>query len=102
MKLHPLLFALLIAPSAMAADDPTTGLVSRVQERLTALGFYGGEVNGDLGGDTQAALAQFQLSVPMPAGGQLDDATLQQLGVAREDVHRDDAGESAASGASGT
>lgn len=37
----------------------------------------------DFGHKTQAALAQFQLSRAIPAGGQLDEKTLSELGVAR-------------------
>ena len=59
-------------------------MISRVQEKLLELGFDAGPVNGDLGEKTQAALAQFQLSRIIPAGGQLDDRTLAELGIERE------------------
>jgi peptidoglycan hydrolase-like protein with peptidoglycan-binding domain len=61
------------------------GFISRVQEKLRALGFDPGPVNGDFGEKTQAALAQFQLSSAIPASGQLDDQTLAELGVTREE-----------------
>ncbi len=64
------------------APDPYTDLNKQVQEKLKALGFYAGPVNGDFGSNTQAALAQFQLSVPMPASGSLDQQTLDALGLA--------------------
>ena len=64
--------------------DAYSGLISRVQERLRALGFDAGPVNGDFGSKTQAALAQFQLANGVPASGQLDDPTLAELGIARE------------------
>lgn len=72
-------------PTAQATPDPYTGFVSRVQEELRALGFDAGPVNGDFGAKTQAALAQFQLSRAIPASGQLDDQTLAELGVKRDD-----------------
>jgi peptidoglycan hydrolase-like protein with peptidoglycan-binding domain len=53
----------------------------QVQEKLHALGFDAGPVNGDFDGKTQAALAQFQLSRDLPASGQLDDRTAAELGV---------------------
>jgi len=56
-------------------------LFRQVQERLLALGFDAGEVNGDFGLKTQAALAQFQLARGLPAGGALDQRTLNELGV---------------------
>lgn len=77
------------------SSDPYTGFISKVQEELHALGFDAGPVNGDLNAKTQAALAQFQLSRTIPAGGQLDDQTLQALGVERQS-------ESAAAGGEAT
>ena len=91
MKLHTFVLVLLLAPlGAIAADpteqspDPYTAFISRVQEKLRALGFDAGPVNGDSGGKTQAALAQFQLANSLPASGQLDARTLAELGVARD------------------
>lgn len=72
-------------PVGQASADPYTGFISQVQEKLRELGFDAGPVNGDFGTKTQAALAQFQLSRTIPAGGQLDDLTLQELGVKRHE-----------------
>jgi peptidoglycan hydrolase-like protein with peptidoglycan-binding domain len=79
-----MLAAVLVAltPAAMAQNQGLD-LVSEMQERLRQLGYYGGPVNGDFGPYTQAALVQFQLSVPIPASGQLDDATLAALSLER-------------------
>jgi peptidoglycan hydrolase-like protein with peptidoglycan-binding domain len=82
-------------PVGQASADPYTGFISQVQEKLRELGFDAGPVNGDFGTKTQAALAQFQLSRTIPAGGQLDDLTLEELGVTRQQ-------ESAALGATTT
>jgi len=71
-------------PVGTSAPSPYDGLISRVQEKLLELGFDAGPVNGDLSEKTQAALAQFQLSRVIPAGGQLDDRTLAELGIQRE------------------
>lgn len=73
---------LAVTPAAIAQDQHLD-LVSRMQQRLGQLGFYDGPVNGDFGERTQAALVQFQLSVPIPASGQLDDATLAALSLER-------------------
>jgi peptidoglycan hydrolase-like protein with peptidoglycan-binding domain len=99
-----LILILLCAPLAASASGPFTSLhpeqfvpptadtggpglhesfISQLQAKLNALGFYAGEPNGDFGGKTQAALAQFQLSRAIPAGGQLDDRTLDELGLQR-------------------
>jgi peptidoglycan hydrolase-like protein with peptidoglycan-binding domain len=71
-------------PVEASAPGPHGELISRVQQKLLDLGFDAGPVNGDFGEKTQAALAQFQLSRVIPAGGQLDDQTLGELGVERE------------------
>jgi peptidoglycan hydrolase-like protein with peptidoglycan-binding domain len=65
------------------AADRYTDLNKQVQERLHALGFDAGPVNGDFDSKTQAALAQFQLPRTLPASGMLDDRTLAELGVER-------------------
>src|SRR5687768_14037422 len=61
--------------------DPNVEMVKRVQERLHANGYDVGPVNGVLDMRTQAAIAQFQLSQAMPAGGTIDRDTLKALGI---------------------
>jgi hypothetical protein len=81
-----LILICLLAPlGALASSDPYTGFIREVQEKLHALGFDAGPANGDFGAETQAALAQFQLSRTIPASGQLDDETLQELGLERNE-----------------
>jgi len=82
-------------PTEQFAAGPHDGFIRRVQEQLRALGFDAGPVNGNFGEKTQAALAQFQLSRTIPASGQLDDPTLAELGVARDDAGGAGAGASA-------
>ncbi|TAK81495.1 MAG: peptidoglycan-binding protein [Betaproteobacteria bacterium] len=67
--------------TAKVAPDRYTDLNKQVQEKLHALGFDAGPVNGDFDSKTQAALAQFQLSRDLPASGQLDERTAAELGV---------------------
>jgi peptidoglycan hydrolase-like protein with peptidoglycan-binding domain len=67
-----------------AAAQDSTDFIKRVQEKLNALGFNAGPVNGDFGPQMQAALARFQLSRTLPASGQLDAQTLLELGEARD------------------
>ena len=90
------LLALLSLPGLAAEPQAAAGesvsqqspyadpLVMRVQEQLNTLGFDAGPPNGEWNERTQAALAQFQLSRVIPAGGQLDELTLGELGVVRE------------------
>lgn len=82
-------------PDSRMVQGPYAGFLGRVQEKLRALGFDAGPVNGDFGAKTQAALAQFQLSRAIPAGGQLDDQTLAELGVTRDDAGAAGAGATA-------
>lgn len=79
--LHP--EASIPEPDSRVDSGPYSELIIQVQERLKTLGFDAGPPNGDFGAKTQAALAQFQLSVPLPASGALDDETLAALGVER-------------------
>ena len=108
MGMRRLILVLLFAPLAALASGPFTSLhpeefvpptadtgaphvyqdfISEVQAKLNALGFDAGKPNGDFGAKTQAALAQFQLSRTIPAGGQLDDLTLHELGLQRPVVN---------------
>ena len=69
------------AAAAPASQGPFSDLFKQVQEKLNQLGFDAGPANGQFDSKTQAALAQFQLSWPLPASGSLDAATLRALGV---------------------
>lgn len=110
MGLPALLAALLLAivpGTGLAASetdavsaDAYAGFISRVQDRLRELGFAPGPTNGDFGAETQAALAQFQLSRVIPASGQLDDQTLGELGVARDEQTSETQDAAAAAGSS--
>ena len=70
-------------PPLASPEAPYQVLIETVQRQLLASGFDAGPVNGDFGVKTQAALAQFQIANVLPASGQLDDATLKELGIAR-------------------
>jgi peptidoglycan hydrolase-like protein with peptidoglycan-binding domain len=69
---------------ALTSPGPYSEFMKRVQEKLQERGFAAGPINGDFGSKTQAALAQFQRSADLPASGQLDDRTLEELGVERD------------------
>ncbi len=64
-----------------SSPDQFTDLIKKVQERLHAHGFDAGPITGEAGGKTQAALVQFQLSRSLPASGQLDPKTREELGL---------------------
>ena len=65
----------------MTSPGPYDDFIKQIQQRLNALGFDAGPVNGDFGAKTQAALAQFQLAMLLPASGMPDAATLHELGI---------------------
>jgi len=70
------------APLPVLADaGPYDAFIKQVQEKLNGLGFDAGPVNGDFSAKTQAALAQYQLSLLLPASGVPDDETLLELGI---------------------
>ena len=74
------------AAAAPASPGPFSDLFRQVQEKLNELGFAAGPADGQFDGKTQAALAQFQLSWPLPASGSLDAQTLAALGVRPNEV----------------
>jgi N-acetylmuramoyl-L-alanine amidase len=53
--------------------------VEGVQARLNNLGFYCGEVDGEVGPRTRAALRTFQWAFELPITGELDDKTRQKI-----------------------
>jgi peptidoglycan hydrolase-like protein with peptidoglycan-binding domain len=65
----------------LASRGPYADLLTQVQEKLHALDFDAGPVNGESTSKLQAALAQFQLSRALPVSGMLDEQTLRELGV---------------------
>ena len=83
-RIFVVLAAALFLPWGAVVAQDSAEFVKSAQEKLNALGFNAGEVNGDFGPQMQAALAQFQLSRLLPASGQLDAETSLELGVARD------------------
>jgi peptidoglycan hydrolase-like protein with peptidoglycan-binding domain len=71
-----------VAP--LTQPGPYKDFYEEVQKKLHQHGFDAGPVNGDFGSKTQAAVAQFQLSRTLPASGQLDNRTLEELGVEQQ------------------
>jgi peptidoglycan hydrolase-like protein with peptidoglycan-binding domain len=65
----------------LVSPGPYGDLLKQVQEKLHALDFDPGPVNGASSSKLQAALAQFQLSEALPASGMLDQRTLLALGL---------------------
>jgi|HubBroStandDraft_6_1064221.scaffolds.fasta_scaffold478886_1 peptidoglycan hydrolase-like protein with peptidoglycan-binding domain len=61
------------------ADD----LTRAVQQHLKDQGFYYGEVDGQGGEETTAAIRRYQIRYGLRVNGQLDEETLKSLGMSR-------------------
>jgi peptidoglycan hydrolase-like protein with peptidoglycan-binding domain len=82
-KILPLLLFVLLAGS-LWADDQTRA----IQQRLKDQGFYYGEVDGQGGEETSAAIRRYQIRHGLRVTGQLNDETLHSLGMSRDSVAR--------------
>jgi hypothetical protein len=70
-----------ISPAGPVSSFPRRDLVRQVQERLQAMGFNPGTLDGTLGPQTQQALRGFQHTKGVLPTGDLDEHTLHALGV---------------------
>jgi hypothetical protein len=52
-----------------------------VQVQLKQLGYYGGDIDGQIGPGTQKAIAKFQAAQGLAVTGQINQATLKALGI---------------------
>ena len=77
--------------SAPSADS---GTIRQVQEKLKTLGFYSGEVNGNAGSKTTAAIKAFQQKYGLTADGIPGSATLRKLDEVLADASDDSSAES--------
>ena len=70
-----------VAPPVSLATSPRQTLIRQVQERLQAEGFNPGTIDGAMGPQTRDALRWFQNTKGLLATGELDEKTLDALGV---------------------
>jgi peptidoglycan hydrolase-like protein with peptidoglycan-binding domain len=68
----------------MRADQ----LVESVQRTLKDEGFYYGEVNGDMNANLTAAIRRYQIRNGLQVSGELNDETLQSLGIKSSGLSR--------------
>ena len=92
-------------PLALGNLDPVDQ-VNGIQQRLQNLGFLNTEPNGEMDEETRTAIMYFQASVDLPASGELDDATRNQLLQMHDQEHpqrteQDQAPDAADSGSGG-
>lgn len=69
------------APEQAGEVEPSNDVVRAVQEALKEKGHYNGQIDGNWGAETQAALKAFQQSSGLEATGQLDEETKEKLGM---------------------
>jgi peptidoglycan hydrolase-like protein with peptidoglycan-binding domain len=79
-----LIFMVAWMANSLWADD----LIRAIQQRLKDQGFYYGEVDGQGGEETSAAIRRFQIRHGLQVTGQLDDETLRRLDVSRKSAAR--------------
>lgn len=83
----------------LTSPGPYSDFYKQLQQKLNTLGFDAGPVNGDFSAKTQAALAQYQLAMMLPASGMPDAPTLLQLDLQTPDLEANASpGDSAAAG----
>ena len=75
-RIAAVLFIALL-PLTLRADDT----VLATQRKLTQLGFYKGESDGQMGSQTSAAIRRYQIAENLKVTGELNRQTLQQLGL---------------------
>jgi peptidoglycan hydrolase-like protein with peptidoglycan-binding domain len=84
MKHTLLLLSCVMMASSLWADD----LTRAIQQRLKDQGFYYGEVDGQGGDETSAAIRRYQIRYGLRVTGQLNDETLHSLGLSRDSLAR--------------
>lgn len=68
-------------PAALATDPLSQAAVRNIQNRLRAMNFYRGPVDGAWGAETQSAIERFQQGRGLQASGQVNPATAAGLGL---------------------
>lgn len=62
--------------------------IRKIQQKLNQEGFHSGQVDGKWGSETQAAIKNFQQSKGIKATGQLDERTLDELGLEADEFRQ--------------
>ena len=61
--------------------------ITGAQARLQNLGYYHGDLNGEMNDELQEALEMFQSDFGLPVTGELDDATKQKFLAEHDEEH---------------
>ena len=84
MKNALLLLLCVTMTGSVWADE----LTRAIQQRLKDQGFYYGDVDGQGGDETSAAIRRYQIRYGLKVTGQLNDETLHSLGISRDSLTR--------------
>ena len=68
-------------PAALATDPLSPAAVRNIQNRLRAMNFYRGPIDGAWGAGTQSAIERFQQGRGLQSTGQVNPATAAALGL---------------------
>ncbi len=82
MKTIFVLGCFLLWSAAAWADD----LTRAVQQRLKDRGFYYGDVDGQSGSETSAAIRRYQIRYGLKVNGELNQETLNSLGLSANNL----------------
>src|SRR5260221_6531250 len=82
MKAIFVLGCFLLWSAAAWADD----LTRAVQQRLKDRGFYYGDVDGQSGSETSAAIRRYQIRYRLKVNGELNQETLSSLGLSASNL----------------
>ena len=66
---------------ALSATEQFVARAKRVQQGLTAYGYYSGEIDGKVGPATKAALSKFQKDFSLPITGTITPEVLDAFGI---------------------
>jgi sporulation protein YlmC with PRC-barrel domain len=84
-----------ISASQLSAEQ-----IRKIQQKLNQQGFHAGQVNGKWSTETQTAVSNFQQTKGLKTTGQLDEQTLDQLGLDADEFRSNDRPRAGASGSS--
>jgi peptidoglycan hydrolase-like protein with peptidoglycan-binding domain len=72
-------------PQQLSASQLSSSQIRRIQQELNKEGFHAGQVNGQWSSETQTAIKNFQETKGLPATGELDQRTIEALGLNADD-----------------
>ena len=68
-------------PQQLSASQLSSSQIRKIQQELNKEGFHAGQVNGQWSSETQTAIKNFQETKGLPATGELDQRTIEALGL---------------------